>query len=146
MLCRLGRWLRLFGYDVEFVPKGPDSGVVAAWRGSGRLLLTRDRQLAARCAGGSLLVESDRIGGQLAQVVAALRLDTESGIFTRCSVCNGPLRRAPDGDPGAAGVPGRVRELGLAVFVCSGCGRAYWEGTHTEKIRAEAARLMALTA
>src|SRR5438552_9475862 len=48
MLARLGRWLRAAGYDTEIAAGGmPDRALLARCAAEGRVLLTRDRHLAA---------------------------------------------------------------------------------------------------
>jgi len=138
MLGRLCRWLRFFGHDVVNAPEGDDSVVVEQWKGSGRVMLTRDRELARRCSSDSLYVVSDHVMEQLRQVVGEFGLDPTSGLFTRCSLCNGLLKAA---DPRNVQIPHGVRDRGIELLECPDCGKVYWEGTHTDKIRKVAEQL-----
>ena len=53
MLLRLGRWLRAAGYDTVIAEGGMDDAtLIARCAAENRVLLTRDRELAA-CAGGA---------------------------------------------------------------------------------------------
>lgn len=133
MLGRLCRWLRFLGYDCLYPEVMDDGDLLRLGEEEGRLILTRDKGLAAR--GNStrvLLIRSDRLEVQLAQVVLELGLDDRMAL-TRCGVCNGIL-----GDAGgeAALAPPDVREKGKPVRRCPGCGRVYWWGSHTDRIRA----------
>jgi len=48
MLGSLARWLRIMGYDTEYARGMSDSDILARSRVEGRIVLTRDRQLAER--------------------------------------------------------------------------------------------------
>ena len=136
MLGRLARWLRTLGYDTAYDPSVDDPALVAQADAQARVLLTRDRRLVADLRPArSVLVRSDAPLAQLREVAEACGLAAPPGLFTRCAVCNGALRRATAAEV-ATLVPERVRERGGAVWRCPGCGRAYWDGSHTRRMRA----------
>ena len=102
-------------------------------RGEGRVLLTRDRQLAERARDGGLLVTSDVLEEQLGQVIAAFGL-REDRLMTRCTKCNGQLETV--GREAVAGrVPERVLDIRTEFYLCPKCGQIYWKGTHWDNIR-----------
>jgi uncharacterized protein len=137
MLGRLARYLRFFGHDTRYARDLPDEEIALAARREGRILLTRDRELAHRVP-GALLIRSPAVGEQVREVYGAFpQLDYRLR-FDRCPECNGGLRAwvPPPGEwPGD--LPRERVEAGLAVEQCSGCGRRYWEGSHTARIRAQ---------
>lgn len=136
MLGRLARWLRTLGYDTAYDPSADDPVLVAQADAEARVLLTRDRRLVADLRPArSVLVRSDAPLAQLHEVAEACGLAAPPGLFTRCAVCNGVLRPATVTEAGAL-VPPRVRERGGAVWRCPSCGRAYWDGSHTRRMRA----------
>jgi uncharacterized protein with PIN domain len=99
-----------------------------------RLVLTRDRRLTeAWWSEGVLLVRSERPLEQLREVAAAAGL-TADALFTRCTRCNLPLGGVPAGEA-ADRVPEAVRRAGTELRGCAGCGRVYWEGSHTARMR-----------
>src|SRR5207244_10099328 len=52
MLARLGRWLRAAGYDTAIAENGmPDAALIRRCVAENRILLTRDRHLAAAADG-----------------------------------------------------------------------------------------------
>jgi uncharacterized protein with PIN domain len=53
---------------------------------------------------------------------------------SRCAECNGELDRVTADDV-AAVVPPYVIATAPRFRRCSDCGRVYWPGTHTERIR-----------
>jgi len=96
MLGSLARWLRFMGYDTAYPPPGPDRELVDCARREGRILLTRDKELAARVS-GSVQVRSDDLEEQIREVAAVLRLRLVDPL-SRCSLCNEILSPVPADD------------------------------------------------
>ena len=138
MLGSLAKWLRLLGYDTAYPEPMGDIELGARAQHEGRILLTRDRELARRVLGG-YRVESDDLEEQLLDVARRFRLDLE-GSTTRCSVCNGELESV-----GKAGVKGRVPDGVYGrqeeFWRCASCGRLYWHGSHWDNVRVRLRRL-----
>ncbi len=126
MLGKLARWLRIIGYDTEYLPSAGDEELISAAEAGGRLLLTRDGELfrrAARRGVPALLIKSNTLIGELSEIARTLGLSISDQ--TRCPICNGLLVEA-SGDPG---VPAK----GM-VWECPKCRKFYWHGTHWLKI------------
>src|SRR4051812_38294668 len=91
MLARLGRWLRAAGYDTAIAEGGmPDAALIARCVAEYRILLTRDRHLAA-VADGRISVICLAETGIVAQARAlrtALGINWQLAPFTRCLVDN----------------------------------------------------------
>lgn len=140
MLGTLARWLRILGYDTLYDPALDDHQLARLARAEGRVLLTRDTQLARRRGVDSLLIESEHLDGQIAQVVSSLDLDP-ARLFSRCPVCNGQL---VDLDPEEARerVPAYVARTHHAFKLCPGCRRVYWRGSHWQQMEERLARFM----
>ncbi|HLM70268.1 MAG TPA: Mut7-C RNAse domain-containing protein [Thermoplasmata archaeon] len=140
MVGRLARYLRFVGCDTYYARGLSDDEILQQAKNEHRVIVTRDRRLAAR-AERALLLESPHLADQWRAVRSAfpeLPLTVE---FVRCTECNGLLEsvRAPPAGHRPDGVPwDRVAE-GLALFRCSVCGHFYWEGSHTADIRARLA-------
>jgi len=133
MLGRLARWLRILGYDTVFDAQADDWALIRRARAEGRLLLTRDRQLAARRGVPALLIKGEELVAQLRQVVDAVGPSPE-GVYTRCSVCNGillPLER----EKARLRVPPYVYRTCQEFHLCQSCDRVYWRGTHVKGIK-----------
>src|SRR6266513_1466594 len=79
MLGSLARWLRFMGYDNAYPEPCPDRTLVERVRSEDRILLTRDKELAARVT-GAVRIHSDILDHQIREVAAALPLRT-SGIL-----------------------------------------------------------------
>src|SRR5947209_1719993 len=98
MLLRLGRWLRAAGYDTAIAEGGAgDAALIARCAAEGRILLTRDRHLAAHAVGSIPVVRlaEDRIDAQARALKAALGVDWQLAPFSRCVVDNTALDPAP---------------------------------------------------
>jgi uncharacterized protein with PIN domain len=66
-------------------------------------------------------------------VVEHFHLDRERALFQRCTECNTPVEEVA-GETVADRVPARL--AGQVRFTrCPGCGRVYWEGSHTRRMR-----------
>lgn len=136
MLGSLARRLRWLGYDAEYRRDLADSEMMRIARQEGRMLVTRDRELAGRrgWAGsqGSLYLAGDTLDEQVKTIIAAL--GPPSGP-SRCTVCNGALLPL---DPAQAAplVPSYVAATQTEFVRCERCGRVYWPGTHWPGLQA----------
>lgn len=135
MLGRLARWLRMLGQDTAYDPDATDEALLRCAGEERRMLLTRDRALAERAGPAhGLLVGSEELSAQLRQVVRGLGLDWRSGLFSRCTRCNGRL--LPASKQFVAGkAPTRVLLEQQRFARCVDCGRIYWHGSHTRRAR-----------
>jgi len=132
MLGSLARWLRRLGYDTDYVNDRDDRELVRIARAEGRILLTRDSTLATRRGISALLIESQVLDEQLAQVVHVFPLPQEMQL-PRCSECNTPLQNVSP-DEVMDYVPIYVYRTHKHFRRCPGCGRVYWPGSHWERI------------
>ena len=135
MLGTLARWLRFFGFDTLYpAPGEPDHTLRDRARDEGRWLLTADRELASE-GPRSMLVRSDDLDDQLAEVFARLGLRPQPDLeHARCGECNGRLDEVSR-DEVTAVVPPHVLATASRLTRCSGCGRVYWPGSHGRRIR-----------
>lgn len=131
MLGTLAKWLRFMGYDTAYPGPLDDSALIDTAKGEGRVLLTRDKELAARCP-GAVRVHSDVLEEQVREVAAVLGL-TLLDPLSRCSVCNAllaPIRLEDVKDLIPEGVRSRRQEF----WRCPACSKVYWRGTHWDKM------------
>ena len=131
MLGSLARWLRFMGYDTAYPEPGPDRTLVERVRAEDRILLTRDKELAARVI-GAVRIRSDILADQIREVAAALPLRLVNPL-SRCSLCNEILVSASMEDVEDL-VPEGVRSRHRTFWRCPSCGRVYWRGTHWDKV------------
>ena len=131
MLGSLARWLRFMGYDTAYPEPGPDRTLVERARSEGRILLTRDKELAARVT-DAVQVHSDNLDDQIREVAAILPLRLVDPL-SRCSLCNEILVSASVEEVKDL-VPEGVRSRHRSFWRCPSCGRVYWRGTHWDKM------------
>jgi len=131
MLGSLARWLRFMGHDTAYPKAMDDRDLIRKAREEDRVLLTRDKELAARFA-GAIVVRSDVLEAQIREVASALPLRVFDPL-SRCSVCNTPIEPASleaVRDLVPEGVLARER----AFWRCPTCGKVYWQGSHWDKM------------
>ncbi len=134
MLGRLARMLRLLGYDTAYSPGFTPSQMARLARDENRILLTRGNA-EKRFPGLDRVVTlgSDYPPEQLRDVAERLSLDTTSGLWTRCTLCNGGIVRVEKNEVVSCVEP-KVFEIYQEFFRCSACGHIYWRGSHVERI------------
>lgn len=146
MLGRVARELRLLGYDAVFERAADDSALLRRAQAEDRILLTRDRGLAARARGVRCLVlHSDLPLGTTREVMAALGEVRPPGVLSRCTECNALLEPLPK-EEARERVPDHVANGVLRFLHCPGCGRVYWPGTHAARLEEKVRRLLARVA
>ncbi len=136
MLHGLARWLRAAGYDTEIAADARrDAALLARARAEERILLTRDRALAAAAGGAvpALLLGEAGLDDTARHLSAVLGVDWQHAPFSRCLVDNAPLAAAPAED--WQRVPQRSRAGGGDLRSCPACGRLYWTGGHVRRMR-----------
>ena len=135
MLGALARWLRICGYDAEYLRNAPDEEIIQRAAEGGRVLLTRDRLLyrkAVRAGVEAFLVEGESDAEKLASVSGrfSLVLNPER---SRCPRCDAPLV-AVDKEAVRGRVPLRTFEAYCEFWICRSCGKVYWRGSHWRSI------------
>ena len=134
MLGTLGRYLRFMGYDTVSATSlregntREDTLLLQRAAGEGRILLTRDRELARRGGGMAVLVQDEQVMPQVRQLADLGLVDPELRM-TRCSLCNELLRPATGHEIQSAVYAPRKKEE-LAFFWCRNCRKLYWMGSH----------------
>ncbi|MDO8841030.1 Mut7-C RNAse domain-containing protein [Methanocalculus sp.] len=138
MLGTLTRYLRFLGYDCESADTlpsgnpGEDTMLLAWAEKEGRILLTRDRELAGRAREHGMYIREKDILDQVKMLREHGLIDLKVRLI-RCSLCNTLLRGATDeeirGTDYAPSVPGD-----FIYLWCPTCRRLYWNGTHSESI------------
>ncbi|HOI08502.1 MAG TPA: Mut7-C RNAse domain-containing protein [Deltaproteobacteria bacterium] len=124
-LGRLARWLRMMGFDARYMRVWDEDTIRDAIE-EGRIFLTRKRSLAFRQ--GVLVMESDHLDDQIAHLGMVLGLGDKIEPFSRCSICNLPLKCVKRVDVEKQ-VPEYVYATHDEFARCPGCSRIYWRGT-----------------
>ena len=137
MLGKLARWLRLLGYDALYSQE-EDVVIAQRARSEGRILLTRDRGLAARRGLRVILVTTPALETQLTQVNAVVEIPPRP---PRCMTCNVLLERIPL-TAARPHIPPYVAQTQQDFRRCPQCGKIFWPGTHWEGIVQRLARAL----
>jgi uncharacterized protein with PIN domain len=132
MLGKLARWLRVLGFDTLYM-QGNDHSIAARARAEGRILLTRDTELARRKGLQVMLIGSQKLDSQLTQVVQTFGYQMLV-LPPRCMNCNGILHSRTTEQVRHL-VPPYVAKTQQVFHQCSNCGKVYWQGTHWEQIQ-----------
>jgi len=139
MLGDVARWLRIMGYDTRYSRGYSDRELLSEAILTGRILVTRDRGLYAKARKVSIkaiLVESTTIEERLAELSVKLGLEINvDPSRSRCPECNGVLERVTDKSIVRDRVPPLAYNTYNVFYVCTVCGRVYWEGSHWDNIR-----------
>ena len=126
-LGKLARLLRLLGFDTTWSRDAGDAHLSATAAREDRILLSRDRGLLKRReVEKGCLVRSQNPRRQLDEVAERYGLYGRLAPFSRCLVCNAPLRLD-------AGAPS---DRGAGGGSCPSCGRQYWRGSHWTALNA----------
>jgi uncharacterized protein with PIN domain len=145
-LGALTRHLRLLGIDVSYDRDADDRDLLYIMQREGRGLLTRDLRLLMH---NSVLLgycpRSDEPEQQAREVLQRFDV-SENGAapiaWSRCLHCNGHLRRVAK-EQVLARLADEPRTLRYYEDFrqCEACGRVYWHGSHSPKLRARLERI-----
>ena len=144
MLGKLAKWLRLLGYDTAYDNAATDLELARRARAEGRILLTRDRELAGRRGLRTLLIQSEILEEQVREVQDALGPPPDPAL-SRCAVCNAALETVSSEEV-ADCVPPYVLRTQAEFRLCPGCRRVYWAGSHMEMMREQLGHFTRLSA
>jgi uncharacterized protein with PIN domain len=138
MLGKLTTYLRMCGYDAAYALDRnveADDRLLELSESEGRLLVTRDAQLARQADG--LLLEAKDVTDQLRELADA-GFELELSKPERCANCNGSLAEvaADAATPEYAPDPSEVH-----VWRCPNCDQHFWQGSHWESVAETLAEL-----
>jgi len=132
-LGRLGKWLRLMGFDTLLESEYPKGAFIRSI-GPDRIFLTRTQRLAHSHEGlQTIFIRANDPEEQLAELVRCAVIRPEDiQAFTRCMACNEPIV-AVDRQAVHGLAPDYIWHTQANFSTCPKCGRVYWRGTHTER-------------
>ena len=141
MLVKLARLLRAAGYDTYLAADGEkDEALIKIARNEGRILLTKDKRLAA-AAEESVIIKGWHVEAEARCLTHSVVMSWDFAPFTRCVMDNAPLRDATPEE--IHRMPRKARQLDGPFRACPACGRLYWPGSHVRRMDS---RLRGLTA
>ena len=136
MLGSLATWLRFFGYDTYYTnERKEDRELLEIAKKEKRTLLTRDKTLIAiaKKQGIDLIpIETISLDEQLLLALKDRSIE-DLKVLSRCSLCNTELRIASKNQVKDK-VPPKVYDQYMLFWLCPKCDKAYWRGSHYDKI------------
>ena len=134
---KLGRWLRILGYDTVYYSPSSDAELAGRALKEKRIILTRDSDflemkiVVERC----LLLESTNPTEQLQQVIEAFNLTPmEDKIFSRCVKCNTIIEKIEKSEVSSK-VPPYIYKTQEVFYRCPNCNSIYWPGSHIKNVK-----------
>ncbi len=139
MLGSLARKLRIIGYDTLYLRDADDSEIIESALRTGRVILTSDKMLyhtALSRGAESILLKGNSDGRNLLEIrkwalSRGIDLRTDN---TRCSICNSELFKVKKSEV-AGSVPLDILRRHREFYLCRGCGKVYWRGSHWKRLR-----------
>ena len=137
MLIKLGRWLRVAGYDTRIAGLHlSDREVFESAKSEKRKLITRDRKLEEFSGADQfvVLLHANLLNDCVAELTKKLNINWMFRPFSRCVNCNSVLHEAD-----VEQVTNLNRSLKLSVnnvYYCEQCKQLFWEGSHVRRMRA----------
>jgi uncharacterized protein with PIN domain len=139
MCGRLARWLRLLGFDADYYKDANDEELLSEAERTGRVIVTRDQGLYSKAVKRGLkcvlLTSTDHVENMrkvLRELNAEIVIPPRE---TRCPLCNSLLKEvAPDSVMALLPSEDLARRYDK-FWLCEGCKKAYWIGSHWRNIK-----------
>ena len=131
-LIKLGKYLRILGYDAEWDPSVRTHELIRAANAEGRVFLTRNRRLPDQypLPDSVITLRSTDPVEQLSEVVSRMDLDPGQSLFSKCIRCNVRLEVVKDKSRIESAVHPNVIRRYDEFFTCPRCGTVFWKGSH----------------
>jgi uncharacterized protein with PIN domain len=144
MLGTLAKKLRILGFDCSYSADIDDEDILLAAKRQGRIIITKDRQLAINATKHDVLIVELSVNAekdQMAEIAKKLGLGKYKfdANAARCSMCNGNLHEIKK-EQIIDKIPLKTAQNTDVFWICGDCKHIYWEGTHIrnlEKLIAE---------
>lgn len=132
MLIKLGKYLRILGFDAEWDSTCRTHELILRANREGRIFLTRNTRLPDQYPHAMqvmTLVSTDPVV-QLDEVVRRFNLEPREALFTRCIRCNLELTPVSDKNLVRERVHPNVLERYSSFYTCPRCHTVFWKGSH----------------
>ncbi len=132
MLIRLGKYLRIIGYDATWERSLRTHELIRRANMEQRIFLTRNARLEDQYPRPQqvLLVRSTDPVEQFRQVVSEMGLDPHRALFSKCIRCNIYLENVAVKAEICERVHPNVYRQYTAFYRCPSCGTVFWKGSH----------------
>jgi len=132
MLIKLGKYLRILGYDAEWDNAQRTHELIRRANREGRVFVTRNTRLPDQYPAPDrvMVLSSTDPVEQLWEVVAEFGIRPEQFLFSKCIRCNVFLDQVPDKSEVADSVHPNVLARYDVFHRCPRCGTVFWQGSH----------------
>ena len=132
MLIKLGKYLRIAGYDAEWDTQLRTHELILRANAENRAFVTRNTRLPYQYPAPQrvITIKATDAAAQFQQMVSELGLDTKGGLFSRCIRCNVTLQDVTDKSLIQAKVHPNVYARYDHFYTCPKCGTIFWKGSH----------------
>ena len=133
----LARWLRAAGYEAFWTPHIADAALLERARELGAAVITTDSMLMERRLVRDRVIPAFWLPPTLSIAEQLDRVFREFNLCVgtpRCMPCGGELV-ATNKEELTSRIPPRTFRWLDCYYVCAGCGKLFWHGTHWSKIR-----------
>jgi uncharacterized protein with PIN domain len=138
-LGKLARLLRLLGFDCEI--NNSDTEIIRISIQEKRIILTRDKKLLQRKeVTHGYCIRSTESESQVKEVLKRFDLYSQVKEFYRCTMCNHVIHPVHKPDIQHHLEPNTKAHFN-EFYICPGCERIYWEGSHYKKLEKKIERL-----
>ena len=133
MLIKLGKWLRIAGYDTAIITTSMlDRDIAQKALDEKRLLITRDRHFTEikKVKTSVIWLQVNSTEECVHALNQKLHINWTKAAFSRCTLCNTPLiaidKEKID--------PQVIQHAEHGFFYCTQCHKVYWKGSHTKRM------------
>lgn len=134
-LGRLGRWLRILGFDTLYTKEENISRVIIQALRTSRIIITRNKRFLEHPGVTLFIIKSNDYQKQLKELREHFNISVdEERMFCRCIICNELLKKI-EKEETRDRVPGYVYKTQEEFYICPGCQRIYWQGSHWGNVK-----------
>ena len=138
---KLSRWLRILGFDTDYFRSDNIGTLILIALREDRIIITRRKEKINNLEKKTVVVNSNKLEEQLAEVVNKLGLAIdEEKMFSRCTVCNSPLAEA-EKESIKEFIPEHVYKTQNLFMHCPACKKIYWQGSHWGNVKKVVAQI-----
>lgn len=133
-LGKLSKYLRMLGWDSLYSNSYTPEELIAISQQGKRIILSKNIRLTKnRDAARLWLIRSSNPVEQIHDLVGNLDLATRINPFTRCLNCNSILLPV-EKEEIISQLQSKTIQYYSEFFLCSGCKKIFWKGSHYEKM------------
>lgn len=134
-LGTLAKYLRMFGFDTLYQNNYNDDEIINISLDERRTILTKDKGILKHSrVNRGYYIRNSNPEKQLIEILDRFDLKNSFNEFTRCLDCNTLLSKI-EKDKIAGRLPQKVKERQNEFYICNGCNKIYWPGSHYLKMR-----------